>query len=455
MKKIAQLPATTLLLGFLWPVALSSQAILPSSLTNGFTPPGLEPGTPEHSYALSGFDNISYFNGKLNFRLPLLKIGGRGEAGYTMMLPIEREWSANAIAYYPSGGNGSSNPTGYTLSPTSDFGFNIAVLNAFIPGSVYGRVATTHTTTTCPLSGLATQNVTVVTSALTRFTFYEPDGTGHELRDAATGGVAQPNPNECFPPNPGYDRGRVFLSYDETALMFVADQDVYDSYGDGSPNSSPFGISFPITVYASGTLYFPDGRSYTIDSQGRVTKIRDRNGNLVNLVYQTDSSGSPTGIQITDPVGRVIQVTYGSFTASTAQTTISYPAYKSSVQHKIVVNSATLGTSLRSDYTNQPAVTCADGSTSPKGIQTLSGLFPETALDLTQCYNPMVVTSVVLPNNQSYQMHYNPYGELARVDLPTGGAFEYDFGSAVSGSTSGVMQFNGSPPSGVETQASP
>lgn len=28
----------------------------------------------------------------MNFRLPLLPVGGRGESGYTMMLPIQRQW---------------------------------------------------------------------------------------------------------------------------------------------------------------------------------------------------------------------------------------------------------------------------------------------------------------------------------------------------------------------------
>jgi RHS repeat-associated protein len=37
-----------------------------------------------------------------------------------------------------------------------------------------------------------------------------------------------------------------------------------------------------------------------------------------------------------------------------------------------------------------------------------------------------VTKEVVLPDGQSYKFYYNPYGELARVELPTGGAVEYD-----------------------------
>src|SRR6266404_1618692 len=456
MTKTARLLALSLVVAFVASNPLNSQQTLPSSLTNGFTPPGLEPGTPAHSYALSGFDNISYFSGKLNFRLPLVKIGGRGEAGYTMMLPIQREWSANAVPYVPPGGTvGCCQPTGYTFSPTPDFGYNIAKYGFFTPGSLYGRVTTSHGTASCQLPTVGQQTVT--TAALTRFTFYEPDGTQHELRDAATGGASEPNPNQCNPPQQGYNRGRVFISYDESALRFVADQNVYDTYADGSGSTSLFQVSFPLVVYATGTLYFPDGRSYTIDTLGRVTKIHDRNGNLVTIEYQTDGATPPlpTGIKITDPLGRVIQVTYGSFSSNTAQTIISYPAYNSNIPRQIIVNSAMLGSALRNNYTSQPTVTCEDGSTSPHGIQTFEGLFPDSFADLSQCYNPIVVSSVVLANNQSYQMHYNPYGELARVDLPTGGAFEYDFVSAVPASTGGVMQFNGTAAVGVESTSNP
>ncbi|MCI0662838.1 MAG: hypothetical protein L0220_17355, partial [Acidobacteria bacterium] len=59
---------------------------------DGQTPSGLAPGSPAGSYALSGFDTINLYNGKLNFRLPLITIGGRGSAGFTKYLTIEKNW---------------------------------------------------------------------------------------------------------------------------------------------------------------------------------------------------------------------------------------------------------------------------------------------------------------------------------------------------------------------------
>src|SRR5258708_17176506 len=79
------------------------------SITDSSTPLALAPGAPAGSYALSGFDNINPYNGNLNFRLPLMGVGGRGEAQYTMMLPIEQHWTV-----YHSG-----NPD--ATSPVRDF----------------------------------------------------------------------------------------------------------------------------------------------------------------------------------------------------------------------------------------------------------------------------------------------------------------------------------------------
>lgn len=46
-------------------------------------------------------------------------------------------------------------------------------------------------------------------------------------------------------------------------------------------------------------------------------------------------------------------------------------------------------------------------------------------------YNPSVVSAVIISNNQQYRFYCNPYAELARVELPTGGAYEYEWRGAV------------------------
>ena len=55
-----------------------------TSNTDGATPAGLSPGAPAGSYSLTGFENVNLYNGNLNVSLPLLAVGGRGSAGYTV-----------------------------------------------------------------------------------------------------------------------------------------------------------------------------------------------------------------------------------------------------------------------------------------------------------------------------------------------------------------------------------
>ena len=58
------------------------------SNTAGSTPSGIAPGAPAGTYPLSGFEQMNYFNGNLNVTLPLLKVGGRGGAQFTIPLNV-------------------------------------------------------------------------------------------------------------------------------------------------------------------------------------------------------------------------------------------------------------------------------------------------------------------------------------------------------------------------------
>src|SRR5205085_5160607 len=74
-----------------------------SNPTNGSTPLGLAPGAPAGSYGLSGFDNVNLYSGSLNFRLPIMSIGGRRGAGYTMMPPLVQHWTVDHYEYPDTG----------------------------------------------------------------------------------------------------------------------------------------------------------------------------------------------------------------------------------------------------------------------------------------------------------------------------------------------------------------
>src|SRR5262245_2276702 len=77
--------------------AVFGQSTLTAGSWDGRTPPALTPGAPAGSYPLSGFDNVNLFNGKASVALPLMEIGARGEARYTMMTTVDRTWDVYTI----------------------------------------------------------------------------------------------------------------------------------------------------------------------------------------------------------------------------------------------------------------------------------------------------------------------------------------------------------------------
>jgi len=348
-------------------IVMGSTAHAQTGPTDGMTPSGLSPGAAAGSYGLSGFDNVNLYNGNLDVALPLLGIGGRGGAQTQMTLKletthwiIERDNSDGFEYYYP-------NPNSWEgIKP----GYGPGVLQARV-GMVY--MVQSH-----------------LTQRLTRLTFTAGDGTEYELIDTYHGGA---------PWSTGtHPRGRVFVSHDGAFLTFVSNTDIFDVsaqvYSDG----------------ISGYLYFPDGTRYEI-SDGKVTKIRDRNGNLISFAY--DSFKRVT--TVTDSLNRQITISYANM-SSVFYDQISYKGF-GGAQRTIKVWHTSLSNALRSGYS----------------IQTYSQLFGSG--DSTT-HNPSdVVSALELPDGRQYQFRYNPYGELARVVLPTGGAIEYDYVEKGDGTT--------------------
>ena len=370
--------------------------------TDGSTPLALQPGAPAGSYALSELDHINPFNGSLNFSLPLLSIGGRGTAGYTMTLPIEQKWRVNVtpiqLLVFDDGGNGPlPNPhTTYLYFPTANWWSGIKP--GYGPGVLQGRVAQ-FDAQVCPDSTMR------AVETLTRLTFTAPDGTEFELRDAKSGGAPQ-GVGICDAN--GYNREKIFVTADGSAATFISDTNIVDyiTVPDGGND----------LFYASGYLLLRDGTRYRFDN-GTVTWLRDRNGNKITFTY--DSFKRVTLIK--DSLNREVTVTYA--TASVLYDDITYKGY-GGASRTIRVNYAQLEdpNSLRSGYS----------------LQTYAQLFPNSGSSLTGTYNPKIVRSVTLPNTRQYEFQYNSYGELARVVLPTGGAFEYDHASGVSDNSSGI-----------------
>ena len=393
--------ARSILLLLISVVALSTGSIQgQTSATDGTTPASLAPGAPAGSYSLSDFEHINLFNGNLSASFQLVHVGGRGNAQYSMMLPVERHWRSINGAYDPfHDGN-----VIYYSAPETNWWDGITP--GYGPGVVQSRTVADQPGNCNPeLYGGGSFNSVV----MTRLTFSSPDASEHELVDTQTNGAPHFF-GICG--NESFSRGKVFVAKDGSGLTFIADQNITE-------NNTTWGIDTP-----SGVLKFPDGTQYRVDG-GLVTSLRDRNGNKLTFTYGTDPVNALTYqrlISVTDSLNRVVTVSYAD-NQTTFYDSISFKGF-GGASRTIRVHYASLGQSLRAGY----------------ALANLATLFPEyfhTNLD-PNLFNPTVVSSIELPDGRSYQFQYNNYGELARIVLPTGGALEYDHTP-----TSGVYCYNG------------
>jgi RHS repeat-associated protein len=360
-------------------------------LTDSHTPTALSPGKPAGSYLLSGFETVNLYNGALNFSLPVYQFDGRGETDYSVNLNIKRTWQFRSYTFWTGPGT-NSNPT-YWYYAHSNFWDGIR--NDYHPAILQGRPSRDRSPIGSPDGSCYT---------LTKLTFTKADGTEVELRDRQTDG------NPYF--EVGYNRfsrGQIFDDKDNSSMTFVSDTAIEDiSCADnGIAVMNGFNV-----IYPSGYLYLNGGVRYRINN-GYVSSIRDRNGNTMSL---SASSTTNTSFSILDNLGRSIDVgAFGGWNSSSqivGDYPLSYPRANGETR-TVNVQRTLLENSLRSDYS----------------IKTYRQLFP-TATYLANensTFNDAVVSKFVIPDGRQYTFKYNDYGELARIDLPTGGAIEYDW----------------------------
>ena len=370
-------------------LALSALAVeAQSSLTDGHTPVGMASGAPAGSYPLSGFDNVNLFNGKLNLQLPLVHMGGRGGAHAAATLPIESQWHITV------------QPTCSGCHPI-EYAYNAPWYSALLgygPGFMEGRYSVSDEQLNCGPN----INAELPAYTLSRITFVTSDGTEFELRDQQTDGRPALVPvSGCTNTIQGFSRGRVFRTADGTAATFISDTDIVDSLSWLSGNTLRF--------YPSGTLILRDGTRYSISS-GLIKRITDRNGNMVSFTYANEDNpiAAHPLIKITDSLNRTVDISYADSSHNDDRITFRGA---NGVSRTIHVWYSAMDQVLRPGFS----------------ITTVHNLFPELNNDDNTPYNPRVVSAVELPDTRRYQFKYNQYGEAARLELPTGGAIEYDY----------------------------
>lgn len=379
-------------------IAAYAQTI--QTATDGMTPSGLKAGTPAGSYSLSGFENVNPYNGNLNFTMPLLKVGGRGGAQYTITLSLNSiHWRAEKDKITcdregepPLNGNwrrqvssDCGSAANYYYSNPNNWQDDIRA--GYSPGVLVGRHTGKGGTLMSPY----------FTTTLTRLTFITADGTEYELRDIDTNGQIKTGTS------PGYNRGKVFVTRDGSAATFISNEDIFDERNPGFS-----GVPF----YPSGVLLLSDGTRYEIVN-GRVKIMRDTNGNYIRFIYEVEPVNNIVDgrvIQIVDSLNRTVDISY-----TPTGDTITYKGFGGATR-SIQILRDNLADVLRPNSNYQ--------------IRSFQYLFTPSQgfSNSSSYYDPEnLAKEIILPDNRSYKLYYNEYGEFSRFETPTGAAIEYDY----------------------------
>lgn len=363
---------------FLVTAASAQQSTTSWSATTGTTPASMAPGAPAGSYSLSGFESVALYDRRINFNLPLLHIGGRGAAGFTIQLPLQVQWQENHVNEPINCGQGGCSYN-EVIYPTPN---SWKMQPLFSPGVMYARQAVEGKTDVIGDQGQVI--CTYYTASVTRLTFSASDGTEYELRDTAYDG--QPQATTC---QTAANRGRTFVSKDGSGMTFYSDGDIWDQM-------SGNGLFYPY-----GYLMFKDGTRYRLDN-GNVSWISDRNGNKITF----------TGSSITDSLGRQVTTSYTETSPGVGYYQIAFTGVGGGVTRYIRV------------YIDHLSNLLVSGTT-----HSFHDLFPYLTNASTQeTFDPgSTVSRVVLPDSREYSFKYNAYAELSVINLPTGGRIEYAY----------------------------
>lgn len=362
---------------------------------DGVIPPAMQHGSPAGSYTLNGFEDINLYAGSLNVAIPLLHIGGRGQAGYTMLArPVPSNFTVQVQSNFV-GLNANGQPWwSYSSEVRADWTADTET--SYGPGRMLAKWigdGSNH------CGDPNTLGWDVWSYTYTYLVFARPDGTETKF-------YAPMDVGPQFVPCAGsYSRGTSFVATDGSGAMFISNSPVVDPYYFGD---------FGYGGFASGTLYFKDGTAYTIQAS-LVTEIKDRNGNITTFSYVPQTA---LVSQITDSNGRIVTIAYSQTipgnTVDTADV-ITYYGFEHAPR-TINVLKRPLSGRIRADLPPLP----------PPPAYT--GLFVSSLVSWAE---PTVISEIQLANQRTYDFYYTDYNEVARIVLPTGATIDYEHGPGV------------------------
>jgi RHS repeat-associated protein len=382
------------------------------------------------AYAPDKLENVNLANGNFMVNIPLATVGGRGSVSYTVTLSHHSKlWTSRhnpevvndplggSIIFHhfqPEYGDGVQ-----TLPNEITLGGGWFILKApAIKRKTFGIEALRH---------LPNNGTTWYRYVLTRFWLVLPDGSEIELRDEATQGAPAPGPQPDPVNSPLTDRnrGRVLKSVDGSAITYINDTNLG-------------GLNFVF----NGWVLMPDGTRLRIDSGifdgGRCAKIIDRNGNYINIAYDTPTTGAVT---YTDQLGRQVILHGGAGGA-----TVTVKGYNGLADRVYTVETGRIGaldgsgnpTNMRSDYWSVQRPIIA-GDYFQHLSNTIEHTYPGPHTDLFfHGENGIVIddivtpTKLIMPDGRFFTFRYDKYALLAEIVYPGGGKTQIDYGGGPS-----------------------
>ena len=183
-----------------------------TGVEDAVTPVAIQPGTPDGVYRLTDFEHVNVYNGQVSSSLPLLEIGGRGEARHIIRVGISRPTFTvqvnkdNHLSPQQGGGREVTFTTGANISwwhPYTDYlPYSAGMVVMKLTG---GKV------TEC--NGLPQYDETFL-----HIVFLAPDGTETPLyTTVAPIGMRS---HFCNPTPASTNRGRIFRATDGSGIVF-------------------------------------------------------------------------------------------------------------------------------------------------------------------------------------------------------------------------------------------
>ncbi|MEK6300230.1 MAG: RHS repeat-associated core domain-containing protein [Acidobacteriota bacterium] len=370
------------------------------------------------SYTSADIGTINLSNGSLNFKLPLGSVGGRG-----FWLPLtlnysNKLWSGRRSQVFisdPAPGHMEAAAWAAYNDYTAD------IYNAVAPGWTVGAAPFLKARGQGINSNNNPNGCTDFSWALVKLTLTLPDRGEVESRDDQRAGA--PMTAQTFGPTgcrtqDGY-RGKRWHATDGSGTVFISDNDNGVVNGDlAGKVITADGTRYHFVNASSGNV----GGSAYLNNIARCDWVRDRNGNKVSIDYPTGSK-----VVYTDQLGRQTIVEFSvsdsQFPGETLALRVTLPGYNGSLRY-YKVRSGVMNLNYRSD--DNPVLPVYNGAY-PTGVIGTELFAASYEAGMERIDDKQVLTQLVLPDSRALTFKYNRFGEVAEVQLPTGGKVQYDY----------------------------